>query len=56
MSTRKYLAFDIEITKTNYVPTDSDSNLTFENFDAKYKKVKTIEMQISWICQMSFSS
>ena len=41
--------FDIEITETNYVPTDSDSNLTFENFDSKYKKVKTIETCVLYV-------
>ena len=41
--------FDIEITKTNYVPTDSDTNLTFENFDGKYKKVKTIETCVLYV-------
>lgn len=41
--------FDIEITETNYVPIDSDTNLTFENFDGKYKKVKTIETCVLYI-------
>lgn len=41
--------FDIEITKTNYVPIDTDSSLTFENFDGKYKKVKTIETCVLYV-------
>lgn len=41
--------FNIEITKTNYVPTDTDSSLTFENFDGKYKKVKTIETCVLFV-------
>ena len=35
--------FDIEITETFDAPNYSDPNLTFENFDDKYKKVETIE-------------
>ena len=31
--------FEIEITETNSVPHFNDSNLTFENFDTKKKKV-----------------
>lgn len=41
--------FDIDITGTNYVPNDNDSSLTFENFDEKYKKVKTIETCVLFI-------
>ena len=41
--------FDIEITNTNFVPLDSDSSLTFENFDEKYKKVKTIETCVLYV-------
>ena len=41
--------FDIEITNTNFVPSDSNSSLTFENFDEMYKKVKTIETCVLYI-------
>ena len=41
--------FEIEVTETNYVPGDSDSNLTFENFDSKRKKVKTIETCVLFV-------
>lgn len=41
--------FEIEVTSTNYVPNDSDSSLTFENFDTKKKKVKTIETCVLFI-------
>jgi class 3 adenylate cyclase len=35
--------FDIEVTETLDIPDYSDPNLTFENFDENYKKVKTVE-------------
>jgi len=41
--------FEIEITETKYVPHFNDSNLTFENFDTKKKKVKTIETCVLYI-------
>lgn len=41
--------FEIEITETNSVPYFNDSNLTFENFDTKKKKVKTIETCVLYI-------
>jgi len=41
--------FEIEITETKYVPNFDDSNLTFENFDTKKKKVKTIETCVLFI-------
>ena len=41
--------FDIEITSSNYVPSDNDSTLTFENFDKKYKKVKKIETCVMYV-------
>jgi len=41
--------FEIEITETNSVPHFNDSNLTFENFDTKKKKVKTIETCVLYI-------
>lgn len=41
--------FTIDVASTNYVPNDSDTNLTFENFDSKKKKVKTIETCVLYI-------
>ena len=41
--------FDIEITDTYWVPTQDDSNLTYENFDSYSKKVKTIETCVLFI-------
>ncbi len=41
--------FKIEITETKYVPHFDDSNLTYENFDTKKKKVKTIETCVLFI-------
>lgn len=41
--------FKIEITETKYVPNFDDSNLTYENFDTKKKKVKTIETCVLFI-------
>lgn len=41
--------FEIEITETKFVPNFNDSNLTFENFDTKKKKVKTIETCVLFI-------
>lgn len=41
--------FKIDVTATSFVPNDSDSSLTFENFDDKYKKVKTIETCVLYI-------
>ena len=35
--------FDIEVKETLDIPDYSDPNLTFENFDDHYKKVKTVE-------------
>lgn len=41
--------FEIEVIETRYVPNFDDSNLTFENFDTKKKKVKTIETCVLYI-------
>jgi adenylate cyclase len=41
--------FKIEITETKYVPNFDDSNLAYENFDTKKKKVKTIETCVLFI-------
>lgn len=41
--------FEIEIIETNYVPHYNDSNLTFENFDTKKKKVKVIETCVLYV-------
>jgi class 3 adenylate cyclase len=41
--------FEIEVIETRYVPNFDDSSLTFENFDTKKKKVKTIETCVLYI-------
>lgn len=41
--------FKIEITETKYVPGFDDSNLTYENFDTKKKKVKIIETCVLYV-------
>lgn len=41
--------FDIEIMETLDGPNYSDPNLTFENFDDKYKKVKIIETCVLYV-------
>ncbi len=41
--------FSIEVTETFYAPNDSDTLLTYENFDLERKKVKTIETCVLYI-------
>ncbi len=41
--------FNIEITDTYWVPSQDDSNLTYENFDTYTKKVKTIDTCVLFI-------
>lgn len=41
--------FGVEITDTLYVPSQDDTNLTYENFDILSKKVKTIETCVLFI-------
>lgn len=41
--------FEFEVIESSSVPTDSDSNLTFANFDSKTKKVKRIKTAILFI-------
>lgn len=41
--------FGVDITNTYYVPSQEDTNLTYENFDNYSKKVKTIETCVLFI-------
>lgn len=41
--------FEIEVIETKFVPNDNDTSLTFENYDKKKKKVKTIETCVLYI-------